>query len=471
MARLKNLISSKLSGNVGAMNFRVRRGETVVAERVYSNASKGDGATESQRIHRSRLANIVNFYRVIAKAQKKAWEAKEQKQSNFNVFSSINLATSPVFLTKQEAKMHASVAAPYIVSRGSLAPVGYTYNGNTIGTNVNVGELTLEGATVASISAAIVSNNTGWELGDKLTVAIITQAARTISGATVPVAEVKYFELTLDGNDATLLNTLDGYNELGFGFTSSQIVFANGASAGFAVHSREGQSYLFTSEQQIVMNPSASAILTRFSSEAQKQKAMASYGYKPDVLLTPFSEIETVIVEPAYVSGVTLAGQPLADGSTITEGGALVITGENLSRSNVQVYNGTELYSPLSSSAREQRFTINYPGNYRILINGNVAYTFTADIEVQTGVTSVKIGSNTSTTIPYVNDELFISTNYAVVIEGDGMAELSASGATLTNVAGDASSRTATMTTPDGVYASWTLMIGGVVVAQGRTQG
>ena len=79
MARLKNLISSKLSGNVGAMNFRVRRGETVVAERVYSNASKGEGATESQRVHRSRLANIVNFYRVIAKAQKKAWEAKEQK--------------------------------------------------------------------------------------------------------------------------------------------------------------------------------------------------------------------------------------------------------------------------------------------------------------------------------------------------------------------------------------------------------
>lgn len=471
MARLKNLISSKLSGNVGAMNFRVRSGETVVAERVYSNASKGDGATESQRIHRSRLANIVNFYRVISKAQKKAWEAKEQKQSNFNVFSSINLAASPVFLTKQEAKMHASVAAPYIVSRGSLAPVGYAYNGNAFGTNVNVGELALAGATIASISTAIVSNNAGWVLGDKLTVAIITQATRTISGATVPVAEVKYFELTLDGNDATLLNTLDGYDELGFGFTSSQIVFANGASAGYAVHSREGQSYLFTSEQQITINPSATNTLTRYSGEAQKQKAMESYGYKPDVLLTPFSEIETVIIEPAYVSGVTLAGQPLADGSTITEGGALVISGENLSRSNVQVYNDTELYSPLSSSATEQRYTINYPGNYRIVINGNLAYAFTADIEVQTGVTSVKIGSNTSTTIPYVNDELSISSNYAVVIEGEGMAELTATGATLTNVAGDASRRTATMSTPEGLYASWTLMIGGVVVAQGRTQG
>ena len=471
MARLKNLISSKLSGNVGAMNFRVRRGETVVAERVYSNASKGDGATEAQRIHRSRLANIVNFYRVIQRAEQKAWEAKEQRQSNFNVFSSINLATSPVFLTKQEAKLHASVAAAYVVSRGSLAPIGYSYNGSSFATDVNVGSIDAATATIAAISAAIVSNNSGWELGDKFTAAIITQVSRTVSGATVPVAEVKYFELTLDGNDATLLNTLDGFTELGFGVADSKIVFANGASAGFAVHSREGQSYLFTSEQQIAINPSATATLTRYSGEAQKVKAMESYGYKPDVLLTPFSEIETVIIEPAYVSGVTLAGQPLADGSTITEGGALVITGENLSRQAVQVYNGTELYSPLSATASEQRYTINYPGNYRIVINGNLAYAFTADIEVQTGVTSVKIGSNTSTTIPYVNDELSISTNYAVVIEGDGMAELTASGATLTNVAGDASRRTATMTTPDGLYAAWTLMIGGVVVAQGRTQG
>lgn len=469
MARLKNLISSKLSGNVGAMNFRVRRGETVVAERVYSNASKGDGATESQRAHRSRLANIVNFYRVIHKAQKKAWEAKEQKQSNFNVFSSINLASSPVFLTKQEAKLHASVAAPYVVSRGSMSPVGYAYDGNAFGTDINVGNLALQDCTVALISAAIVSNNEGWQLGDKLTVAIITQATRTISGATVPVAEVKYFELTLDGEDTTLLNTLDGFNELGFGFASAQIVFANGANAGFAVHSREGQSYLFTSEQQIAMNPAASTILTRFSSESQKQKAMQSYGYKPDVLLTPFSEIETVIVEPAYVSGVTLAGQPLADGSTITEGGALVITGENLSSSNVAVYNGTEHYTPLSSSSTEQRFTINYPGNYRILINGNVAYTFTADIEVQTGVTSVKIGADTSTTIPYVNNDLSTNHDYAVVVEGSDMGALTATGATLASVGGDATRRTATMHTPSEGFADWTLQIGGVVIAQGRT--
>ena len=196
---------------------------------------------------------------------------------------------------------------------------------------------------------------------------------------------------------------------------------------------------------------------------------MESYGYKPDVLLTPFSEIETVIIEPAYVSGVTLAGEPLADGSTITEGGALVISGENLSRSNVQVYNGSELYTPLSSSATEQRFTINYPGTYRILINGNLAYAFTADIEVQTGVTSVKIGANTSTTIPYVNNDLSTNNNYAVEIVGADMGALTATGATLSNVGGDATRRTATMHTPSEGMADWTLQIGGVVVAQGRT--
>lgn len=465
MGRLHNIISSKLSGNVGAMNFRRRAGETVVAERVYTNASKGDGATEAQRIHRSRLANIVNFYRVIQRIQQKAWENKAARQSNFNVFSSINLASSPVFLTKEEARLHAAVICAYVVSRGNLAAIGYIYNGNAFVTDIALDDFSLSDATVAGISAAIVNNNPGWQLGDKLSVAILTQSMRSVAGTSVPAVDVKYFELTLDGADTTPLADLDNYAALGVAVQSAALVFTNGASGGFAVHSREGTSFLQTSEQMVLQNPADVATYVRYTGEAQKLKAMESYGYKPDVLLTPYSEVETIIIEPAYVSGVTLGGSPLVDGSTISEGGTLIISGLNISRSSVQVYNGTELYTPQSASDTQQTYTIRYPGNYRIVVNGNIAYQFTADIEIEQVFTSVKLGTNTSTTVPYVRDHIAAG-SYAVEVNGSDLGELSATGCTLSNVGGNSSQRTATMVLDDSSFG-YTISCGGVVVIQG----
>ena len=467
MGRIKNIISSKLSGNVGAMNFRRRSGETVVAERVYTNKSKGAGATEAQRIHRSRLANIVNFYRVIQRIQQKAWENKDPRQSNFNVFSSINLASSPIFLTKEEARLHAAVIAAYVVSRGNLAPVAYTYNGNAFETDVNVGDFALLDATVAAISTAIVNNNSGWALGDKLSVAILTQSMRSVAGQNIPAVDVKYFELTLDATDSTLLADLDNYTALGVAISNSKLIFSNGASGGFAVHSREGVSFLQTSEQMVVVNPADVTIMNRYSGDAQKQKAMDSYGYKPDVLLTPFSEVETVIIEPAFVSSVTLAGQPLSDGGTYNQGGQLIVMGDGLSRQNIQVMNGSEVYTPQSESSQQQTFYISYPGNYRIIINGNVAYTFTGTMPIPADVTLISVGSVSSTTIPLVRD-CRRGASVAVVVEGNDLGTLSCTGGRLSAEGGDSSRRTASFIgSSESSDTGYTISVGTTVVAQG----
>ena len=160
MGKLKNIISTRISGNVGAMNFRQRAGEVVVAERVYTNKSKGDGATESQRTHRSRLANIVNFYRVILELEKKAWANKQGGQSDFNMFAKYNLANSPIFLTKQEAALGAAVIAPYKVSMGALEPLACSYDGNVFKTGVALGAaFAIANASIGSLADAIVTNN------------------------------------------------------------------------------------------------------------------------------------------------------------------------------------------------------------------------------------------------------------------------------------------------------------------------
>ena len=468
MGKLKNIISTRLSGNVGAMNFRQRAGEVVVAERVYTNASKGDGATESQRIHRSRLANIVNFYRIILELEKKAWANKQGGQSDFNMFAKYNLANSPIFLTKQEAALGAAVIAPYKVSMGALEPLVCTYDGNVFKTGVALGAaFAIADATIGALADAIIANNPDWKYGDKLSIAILTGVNRTLTEATIPVVSVKYIELTLNAGDTTLLADVPNFVALDCAKAAdNSLVVNNGSTAGVAVHSREVNSALLASEQFIVLNAGNYPAYRTYSSDAQKQKAMASYGFKPDVLLTPYSEVDVQVIEPAYVSGVTYGGAALIDGGTYSESGELVISGEALNTSNVQVMNGSEVYTPVTQSANQQKFTITYPGNYRIYVNGNLAYSFTSTIVVVQQVTKVTIGTHSSTTVPYSNLSLYGGQAYSVVIEGTELGEISTDSGTIASAGGTNTRRTCTFT-PADIIDSWTLSCGGQVVAHG----
>lgn len=468
MGKLKNIISTRISGNVGAMNFRQRAGEVVVAERVYTNASKGDGATEAQRIHRSRLANIVNFYRVILELEKKAWANKQGGQSDFNMFAKYNLANSPVFLTKQEAALGAAVIAPYKVSMGALEPLACSYDGDIFKTGVALGAaFAIADATIGALADAIVENNPDWKYGDKLSVAILTGANRTLTEATIPVVTVKYLEITLNAGDTTTLASLPNFAALSPAKAADNtLVINNGSSAGVAVHSREVNSALLASEQFIVMNPAQFGIYRNYTSESQKQKAMDSYGFKPDVLLTPYSEVDVQVIAPAYVSGVTYGGAALVDGGSYSEAGELVISGVDLSTANVRVMNGSEVYTPVSQSSTEQRFNIGYPGNYRIFVNGNLAYSFTSTIVMPQTVNKITIGTASSTTIPWANKSLDSYSAYNVVIEGDNLGEITGTEITVSEAAGTASRRTCTITT--GSAGNYTLSCGGVVVAHGE---
>lgn len=467
MGKLKNIISTRISGNVGAMNFRQRSGEVVVAERVYTNKSKGDGASESQRIHRSRLANIVNFYRVILELEKKAWANKQGGQSDFNMFAKYNLSNSPVFLTKQEAALGAAVIAPYKVSMGALEPLSCSYVGDVFHSGVALGaDFAFTDATIGTLADAIVSNNPDWKYGDKLSIAIFTGVNRTLTEATIPVVSVKYLELTLNAGDSSLLADVQNFASLSPAKADdNSLVINNGSSAGVAVHSREVNSTLLASEQFIVMNASQLAIYMAYTSESQKQKAMESYGFKPDVLLTPYSEVDVQVIDPAYIGSVTYAGNTLADGATISEAGQLVITGVNLNTDNVQVWNGSERYTPLAQSSTQQEFSIGYPGNYRIIVNGNLAYTFTSTIVPTQSVTSVKLGQYSSTTIPYVKDRISAG-SYELEVEGSELGSLTATGGTLTNIGGTTSKRTATFTIADSAI-EYTISCGGVVIMHG----
>lgn len=470
MGRLRNIIAAKVSGNVGAMSFRNRGAETVVAERSYTNASAGNGATEAQRIHRSRLANIVNFFRAIKEIEKRAWEGKRPYVSDFNMFTALNLASSPIFLTKQEASLGAAIIAPYGVARGSLAPLGGVYDGTAFNIGLKLSrDLDFDTATVAEFSALVVANNPGWNYNDKLSLCIMRQIERTLSGATIPQVEVTYLEITLDATSSTLLSDLGNWSVVQPDIDNDgSMQFLDGGDAAFAVHSRESSGHLETSEQDIIVAFPANATFTKYTSDAQKQLAMDSYGYKPDVLLNPYSEVEAQIIEPAYVSGVTYGGAALVDGASYDAAGSLVFAGENLSRNNIQVMNGNELYVPTSDTPTSQSYSIGYAGTYKVYINGNLAYTFVCTYVPAQSVTKVTVGSTDYTTIPAQNVAMEQNRSYALVVEGTNLGELSATLVTLTNVAGDATRRTATVVSPEVVTGGYTISAGASVIVNGN---
>lgn len=289
MGILKNLVNAKVSGNVGSMNFRKRGSQTVVAERSYSNSSKGEGASLLQRQHRSRLANIVNFFRIISAIEARAWQVKPENNSDFNMFSKYNLAASPVFLTKQEAQTRASVVAPYEVSRGGLPTLVQSFEEDGFNTGVNVAAgFAIATKTLGELSTNIIANNDGWRNGDKLSIAILTHAMKEVAGLSVPQTNVAYVEITLDSSSVLLCKDIPGIANGDLKINSAGDLLVGATCTGaFAIHSRKINGVLETSSQSITMADTADAIYTKYTDASQMEAAMNSYGYQGEVLLTP----------------------------------------------------------------------------------------------------------------------------------------------------------------------------------------
>lgn len=472
MGILKNLVNAKVSGNVGSMNFRKRGSQTVVAERSYSNKSKGDGASQAQRMHRSRLANIVNFYRVIAAIEARAWQNKAENVSDFNMLSKYNLAKSPIFLTKQEAVANACVIAPYEVSRGSLPTLVQSFVTEGFNVGVNLGDsFVFAQNTLGDFSQAVIDNNSGWKNGDKLSIALLTHSMQFVAGVNIPKVDVVYVELTLDVEStlnlmkvANLLAAAPGLDADG------NMCCAGLCNAAFAIHSRKNLGILETSSQSIVMKSAADPIFIKYGSDQQKELSMSSYGYQADVLLTPgeVAEVAPADVKIANITSVTYAGSPLTSGSTIVGRGELVITGTDLTRKNVVVNVEGINFVPQTSTPTEQKYSVASSGQLTITVNGVVYITATVEAP-PTGISKIVFANQTYNS-PQSNINIDHGVSYSVRVEGSELGELTCTGGQLSNIGGDASARTANFLFPSGNNA-YTISVGDVVAVSGSVAG
>lgn len=284
MAISKSFVKGTMSGNMGSMSFRDRGDDMVAAARSYTNSSKGAGASEAQRRHRCKLANLVNFYQSAPALFTRAYETKGRHQSDFNKFVSLNMVNSNALLTKKEAKLNVVVPQPFILTEGTLPAFEVSESAVSIPTGLDSPSSDM---SVADFSTGVVSANPNLRIGDQLTFLSVDPITVTDSdGNSLPSCKLEVAELTLSTSDTTTIADHLGVLGSKYRFRLGGLEFSLKNVAGAVILSRVVNGKLAVSKTSLFVDHAATAFETYFSL-AHIQQALDSYGYQGEVLLTP----------------------------------------------------------------------------------------------------------------------------------------------------------------------------------------
>lgn len=364
-----------VKGKIGDLVFMRRNGEQV--QRAYVKPK--NAMTRSQYSQRSQLTNIVRLYQASPSFFMKAFENKPTNQSDYNALVSRNLGKDPrVYLPKEVAEAGGGVAAPYIISDGSLQPILVSGVGADAVTNIAIGDLSVTPTlTIAELSAAILANNTFIEAGDQLSYVSIEQ----FQDNGIPRLRLLKFELVVDtANEDIVLEhwpTQAIVNKDGF-IGHGDLVYT-GAFAW--VLSRTVSGKLKVSRQRLVLT--AQGINTNFTSSDAITRAQVSYGAAQPIFLDPNSDASGSSVPSvgASVAAVSLSGTDLdssADSvaaATSIAAGELVIQGSGLSevescKLTLRFYNSSDV---LGDGYTEQQYTVPLTATSDVLASNTAA--------------------------------------------------------------------------------------------------
>lgn len=286
MAKVSNFYLKNQIGKLGGAVYYVVAGETRSRELA---AKVTNPRTTAQMLQRVRWANLVNFYRANRSWMKYAFETKKANQSEYNKFMSLNVSSSPIYLTKQQAAGGACVAYPYIITQGSLYSVEHTVSGINIYTNI-YWEFNLDLTTtmsVARFSQVLIENNPALQYGDQLSFIRVYQQSNPNTG--YPYIVVRKYELVLSAtNFNAWANYLPSDIIVVLGHNDRAVLAVDAANrvggCSFVIsRTVGGKTYVSTQSLVVVGNDT---LIGQFSSQNQLQTAIDSYGESEEAFLS-----------------------------------------------------------------------------------------------------------------------------------------------------------------------------------------
>lgn len=274
MAKLRG-INTKMRGAVGEWRFARNGGVTVVAEKGETKVVR----TPNNMKQRTRWANIINMWRSFNGNLKPSFEHKKRGQSDFNLFMSKNLAkgSMAVYLTKGVASQNGCVAAPYLVSEGTLESIGVEVDrdGRVSSSIVLGNDFVIDATTtVQEFSQQVIEHNKAFQNGDAIVCFAALQRTDPVNG--YPVVTMNCDKVTLDTTDASGRKLLDVVTPVGFTARDGYLASGMALEGGMAwIHTRKENGKVLVSTQYL--NGDNSMLEDYVTQDAYKE-ALDSYG-------------------------------------------------------------------------------------------------------------------------------------------------------------------------------------------------
>ena len=292
MALLKGILSG-LSGSAGNLTFRRVKGMTVVSEKATNVTNT---RTAAQQQHRMKWPNLIKIYKGVSPLLNNAFENKPDNYSDYNAFMKANFAANQVYLTKQEAAADACVAAPYIISSGSIASIELTGEPGESVTDIALGSLTIDdNTTIGEFALAVVSNNIGYSFDEQISFIRVIQRTNAITG--YPQCQfVGECVVLKRGSEVKLRSCVSA---AGFSVKDGNLACSLGSDFQGAyvwVHSAKASGYTRVSTQIMVMK---NDLYADYSGEDAYRRAVATYGGENNSFLTPDSAPTSAVDVPA----------------------------------------------------------------------------------------------------------------------------------------------------------------------------
>ena len=273
MAKSKSFYGLR-RGSTKSMTYSVLNGQQITKDRVVEVRNP---KTAGQAVQRMKLAPAQKFYDAFSEVLNHSWQGVEfGNKSRQHFMSEAMKQNGGPYVIKGFPSL---IPGTYPIANGSLAKVNITdfTEGETITTDLYVGSATL--TTAADWIDAIITNNAGFEEGDKISLICVMYNART--GAYSPMKKQLILKDTLAADEsddraellATFGNSTDHY--LQFALDEQAFLFNNsGVCAMGIIHSRGEGSSAKRSEARMSIGETEYG---KFYSQAAYEVALQSY--------------------------------------------------------------------------------------------------------------------------------------------------------------------------------------------------
>ena len=239
----------KLKGRVGEVTFYQRAGATVV--RIRHNEPNHRSPSKSQRLQRSQMSNLINFWRSFPEGQRPEYQHRRSGVTNYNMFVASGLHAHRVYLPHRMTVNGGCVATDVLMSEGLLPEIEVRNDGTAFATNLWLGDLVIDSpTTVSQLARAIVQNNIDYLHGDSLFFYLCEQCWDRHTDQ--PVVRVRRTELVIDLTDERPLQEALG-DCTGFAQRDGWLAASRPVEGGVAwVHLRHSDEGNLLSTQRLV---------------------------------------------------------------------------------------------------------------------------------------------------------------------------------------------------------------------------